>query len=126
MLLYDIATDSPLLERLVVHIEGNEGRDGEDDCLATKLEETIVEIVEQLQHLVLLVLIGFPMNSKVVRRVNQRLTQDVLPLRPALKFYLDAVTFPDATDPTVPRIHCNEMIHPQEQYYAPPPVWASL
>ncbi len=103
MLLDDIAWISPLLERLVVHIDRNRSYTYDENSLPIKLEKTIKNAVVKMKHLNLLCLVGFPLSSNVVRKVNERVTRDVLPLRPALKFYLGE-TFPNATDPTVPRI----------------------
>lgn len=121
VLLIDIARQSPLLERLVVDMERNTYGTWDDSGFAIPMEDQIIDAVKEMKHLVLLCLIGFSFSDDIVHRVQQRLTLEVLPLRPALRFYLGE-SFPDATDPTVPRIHCNEMIHPQAQFYAPPPI----
>lgn len=59
------------------------------------------------------------MDPKVAEVIKRRLTEDLLPERPALWIYIDQ-EFPKATDLFIPKIHFDEIVDPVDRICAPP------
>ena len=103
----------PQIERLVLYVE-NEG------CLRlhsyAPLEDCLVPFVKKMPRLVALCLVGFRMDPSAVKK---QLLEEVSPDRPAFWFHLGP-DFPEYNDPSVPKIHYDEIVKPLSAYDSPP------
>ena len=93
-------------------------KDDEPVLNCAELEEMIVPFAKGMTHLVCLAIVGFPLKS--VKVIEKRLTEEVVPLRPAFWFYLGKEV-PEENDESVPRIHYEEIVNPVWESYIVPP-----
>jgi len=116
-LLRDLTKTSPRLERLVLianrHCSQQNGRN------ATQLEDFLITFVSKMESLVALCLVGFEMDTTVLEGVKKRLNQEIVSQRPSLWIHIGP-KLPNATDPSVPKIHYDEIVNPFDPYFAPP------
>lgn len=78
----------------------------------------LVDFTLKMKHLSCLSLSLKQLDRKLVQQVHQRIVNEVLPSRPSFWFHLGS-KIPDAVDPSVPKVHYQEMIH--TNYSDPPP-----
>ncbi len=69
----------------------------------------LVSFVADMERLVAFCLAGIRIDPDIAQIVVQRLTDEILPLRPALWFHLGKYV-PQAGDPCVPRVHFDEIL----------------
>ena len=62
---------------------------------------------------------GFDIQPFVQEAVRSRLSAEILPNRPSLWFYFGRV-LPNANDPSVPRVHYDEIVNPIDPFNALP------
>ena len=67
-----------------------------------------------MERLVALCFLGFRITPNVARKVNRRLMEEVIPLRPSFWFYIETLQtqFPNVNDTRIPRIHHDEIVNP--------------
>jgi len=70
-----------------------------------------------MPHLVALCLAGLAIDSNGV--VKRQLIEEVIPERPAFWFHLNRY-LPKTNDPSVPKIHYEEIVHPLHAWDSPP------
>jgi len=70
-----------------------------------------------MPHLVALCLAGLGIDSNGV--VKRQLIEEVIPERPAFWFHLSR-NLPTANDPSIPKIHYEEIVYPIEEWFTPP------
>ena len=101
------------LERLLLHdLCGKSRFNFRQSC--SILEDPLVHFALEMKNLVALCLAGLRFDSAVAAKVRERVVNEILPLRPSFWFYLD-YDLPEGNDPTVPRIHYDEIVNP--------PIW---
>lgn len=83
-----------------------------------ELEDFILPFVKGMPHLVALCLIGLPIEPTEL--FKRQITEEVLPHRPAFWYYLGE-SYPKENDPSVPRIHFNDIVYDFDPFYYPPP-----
>ena len=69
----------------------------------------LVSFVADMERLVAFCLAGIRIDPDIAQIVVQRLTDEILPLRPALWFHLGK-DVPQVGDPCVPRVHYDEIL----------------
>ena len=79
----------------------------------------LVSFALEMERLVLLCMMGFQIDPDVIKDVNRRIYEELLPNRPAFWLHL-GLNLPRENDPSVPRIHHDEIINPIDWFYAPP------
>ena len=85
-----------------------------------ELGELIVEFAKGMVHLVCLGFFGFRIDPSAAEMIQRRITEEVVPLRPAFWFYLGKEV-PEENDESVPRIHYEEIVNPVWESYIVPP-----
>jgi len=85
-----------------------------------EFEELIVPFAKRMTHLIALGLFGFPIDSSVAEGIRRRLTDEVVPHRPAFWSHLDNSRIPEEIDASIPRIHYDEVVNPIDPFFAPP------
>lgn len=78
------------------------------------MEDLIVGFATEMEHLVALCLVGFRISSEVVRKIEQRVEKEILPLRPSFWCHFG---FPASNDPNVPVVHMAEIVDPVDIPY---------
>ncbi len=109
----------PKLERLVVH---GKTRKGEEPIFwehFTDLSDYLIDFVSKMGNLVAFCFTGFDIQPFVLEAVRSRLSEEILPNRPSLWFYFGRV-LPNANDPSVPRVHYDEIVNPIDPFNALP------
>jgi len=81
------------------------------------LEDTLVKFVKDMPHLVALCLAGLGIDSNGV--VKRQLIEEVIPERPAFWCHLGR-NLPTANDPSIPKIHYEEIVCPIRAWDSPP------
>ena len=81
-------------------------------------ETSLVEFASRMKRLVCCCLVFYKLDRKLIKKVQQRIAQEVLPKRPSLWFHLGGDD-PLASDPDVPNFHFHEMVNPT--FYVPTP-----
>ena len=81
----------------------------------------LVSFVSNMNHLVAFCLAGNRIDAGFADLVKQELTNKILPLRPALYFYVGKELDDELKDVIAPRIHYDEMIYPINPFDALPP-----
>lgn len=79
------------------------------------MEDLIVGFATEMERLVALCVVGFRMNSDVVRNIEQRVEKEILPQRPSFWCHFD---FPNSNDPEVPVVHMTEILDPFDIPYS--------
>ena len=80
------------------------------------LENSLVKFVKEMPHLVALCLAGLAIDCNGA--VKRRLIEEVLPERPAFWCHLSRNLPSD--DPSIPKIHYEDIVYPMEEWYSPP------
>ena len=80
------------------------------------LENSLVKFVKEMPHLVALCLAGLAIDCNGA--VKRRLIEEVLPERPAFWCHLSRNLPSD--DPSIPKIHYEDLVYPMEEWYSPP------
>jgi len=75
-----------------------------------ELEEFVVEFAKGMVHLVCLGFFGFRFDSSAAEVIEKRLTEEVVPLRPAFWFHLGR-RLPNENDDSVPRVHYEGIVN---------------
>ncbi len=83
--------------------------------------EYLVSFVSKMKRLVALCLAGARIDVGFADLVKQELTDKILPLRPALYFYVGKELSDEDRDVSAPRIHFDEMMYPINPFDALPP-----
>lgn len=76
---------------------------------SSKMEDLIVGFATEMERPVALCVVGFRMNSNVVRNIEQRVEKEILPRRPSFWCHFG---FPASNDPNVPVVHMTEIVDP--------------
>ncbi len=116
-LLRELVIASPCLERLVLIAKRPCYQ--QNRLHPTLLEDFLFSFVSQMKNLAALCLVGFEMDPIVLAGVKQRLKQEILRVRPSLWMHIGP-ELPNATDPSVPKIHYDDIVNPFDPYCAPP------
>ena len=85
-----------------------------------ELEELIVEFAKGMVHLVCLGFFGFRFHPSAAEMIQRRITEEVVPLRPAFWYHLGR-KLPNESDVSVPRIHYEEIVNPIIDRFSVPP-----
>jgi len=80
------------------------------------LQDVILPFVKETTHLVALCLVGLPIDPLIL---EQQFIKNITPDRPAFWFYVGS-ELPEAKDHTIPRIHYEGIVNPNNPYGAPP------
>ncbi len=113
------------LERIVLYNfhdedEMSRGRSNIADWTnPTQFGDLLVSFARKRERLVLLCLSGFHFQPNAINDVNRRVEEEVIPDRSAFWLHLGPA-LPKANNPSVPRIHFDEIINPIDWFYAPP------
>lgn len=86
-----------------------------------KLEKFIVPFAKGMSKLVCLGLSGFRIEPRASEVIRRRLTEELVPLRPAFWFYLDD-KLPNKNDASGPRVHYGEIVTQFNAHIAPPDI----
>jgi len=87
----------------------------------TELEEFIVEFAKGMTHLVCLGFFGFRFHSSAAEEIRRRITEEVVPLRPAFWYHLGR-QLPNENDVSVPRVHYEEIVNQNNLSTVPPDI----
>lgn len=99
---------SKRLERIVLYEE-----EGPNIPLESqKLQDVLLKFVSNMPHLVCFCFItASEIEPGLVTELKQKFDEFILPIRPAFWYHVDQ-SLPRATDPTVPRIHYDQIVSP--------------
>ena len=104
------------LERLVLFAEDHQQRPEETG----DIENILIQFVVRMRNLVAICFVGpDEFHPDTVSHLNERFIHEVVPLRPSLWYYFGP-TFPKENEPTVPRIHYDEIVCPINYFEMPP------
>ena len=84
--------------------------------LRSATKDSILPFVKGSPHMVALCLVGLPIDPRIV---EQQFIRNINPDRPAFWFYVGS-ELPEAKDHTIPRIHYEGIVNPNNPYDAPP------
>jgi len=102
------------LERIVLYaVKNNLER---EPVYNAPLQDAILPFAKGMYHLVALCLVGLDIDASVV---GVQLTTKIVPDRPAFWFNFSQ-KLPKASDLSIPRIHYEGILKPNNPYYAPP------
>jgi len=73
------------------------------------LADFLVQFILKMDHLTALCLVFYELDPSLIPQVHQRIVEEILPLRPALWFYLDR-KLPNGVEPSVPAVHYRDMV----------------
>jgi hypothetical protein len=107
--------DSKRLERIVLYEEED---DSKFPWKSQELQDVLFKFVSSMPDLVCFCFItASEIEPGTVAKLKQKFDEFIIPIRPAFWCHVDR-TLPRATDPTVPRIHYDQIVCPME-YLAP-------
>ena len=104
----------PYFERLALVADADDWKRSHIRC--TSLQKSILPFVKETPHLVALCLVGFPIDPVVVQ---QQLIKEIVIDRPAFWFHVGP-KLPKASDVSIPRVHYEGIVHPNDPFFAPP------
>ncbi len=88
----------------------------------SELEESLIKFSTKMSHLVAFCLLGFGnLETSDAEDSSRRLTEKMQSSRPAFWLHLGAGRKIENNDPSVPRIHMDEIVDPVDWFYVPPP-----
>jgi len=73
------------------------------------LADFLVQFIFKMKHLTALCLVFYELYPSLIRQVNQKIAEEILPLRPALWFYLDR-KIPNGVEPSVSAVYYSDMV----------------
>jgi len=80
----------------------------------------LFNFVSKMDHLVALCFASFRIHSDVLKKLNRRVAQEIVPLRPPSFWFHLGPKLPNANDSSVPRVHSDEIVHPIYFFHSPP------
>jgi hypothetical protein len=96
------------LERIVLYEEDGPNIPPE----SLELQDVLLKFVSSMPHLVCFCYItASEIEPGMVAGLKQKFDEFILPVRPAFWYHVDQ-SLPRATDPTVPRIHYDQIVSP--------------
>ena len=104
------------LERIVLYEE-----DGPNIPLESQeLQDVLFKFVSNMPHLVCFCFItASEIETGFFAELKNKFDEFILPIRPAFWYHVDQ-SLPKATDPTVPRIHYDQIVFPINYFEMPP------
>ena len=72
-----------------------------------------------MEHLQALCLAVFWLDPIFIEEAKRRVFEEILPVRPSFWFHLGH-TLPKENDPSIPRIHYDQIVNPLNYFDAPP------
>jgi len=106
VLLKDVKKSCPKLERIALQFRGNK------NCpLSQELEDYLFTFTSGLEHLAFIYLTGFNIDPARAGAIKEKLNEEFLPLRPSFWCHVGRKSV-EGNDPSVPRVHYQEMIKP--------------
>ncbi len=110
--------DSKRLERIVLYEEDGEEDDSKFPWKSQELQDVLFKFVSSMPDLVCFFFFtASEIEPGTVAKLKQKFDEFIIPIRPAFWCHVDR-TLPRAMDPTVPRIHYDQIVCPME-YLAP-------
>ena len=103
---------APRFERLALVAKAKEC----NPIYYTLLQDAIFPFVKETPNLVALCLVGLPIDPLIL---EQQFIQNINPDRPAFWFYVGS-KLPEAKDHTIPRIHYEGIVNPNNPLDTPP------
>ena len=111
VLLKDLKKSCPKLERIALQLT-------ESWTLSKELEDYILTFTSGMEHLVFIYLTGFIIDPVRAVSIKEKLSATVLPLRPSFWCHVGLKSV-EGNDPSVPRMHYQEMINPFDMCLSP-------
>ena len=108
-LVLDALLACPRLERLVL-ING----------LPNVQLEFLYQFAKNMEHLIAFCFISFQIKASAIAELNHKFDDLIIPSRPAFWYYIGNDLNNLVSDPTVPRIHFDEIVYPIDYYQVPP------
>jgi len=107
----------PLLERLVL----DDWYLHQSHQVSSQIENFLFPFVSNMEHLVAFCLCSsrFGDPDNIFERVNLRFVREIIPGRSSFWFHLGEF-LPNENEPSVPRVHSDEILHPIEWFDTPP------
>ena len=106
----------PILERLVLFEEKGPYLPWREE----KLQDTLFQFVERMKYLVVFCFIsGSAFERDSVAELKRKFDGLIIPNRPAFWYHVSH-NLPSVNDPTVPRIHYNDIVCPIDYYEVSP------
>ena len=104
------------LERMVLYEE-----DGPNIPLESQeLQDDLFKFVSNMPHLACFCFItASEIEAGFLAELKNKFDEFILPIRPAFWYHVDQ-SLPKATDPTVPRIHYDQIVFPINYFEMPP------
>lgn len=79
----------------------------------------LFNFVSKMDHPVALCFASFRIRSDIFKKLNRRVTREIVPLRaPSFWFHLGP-KLPNVNDSSVPRVHSDEIVHPIYCFHSP-------
>ena len=86
--------------------------------------EILYQFAKNMEHLIAFCFTSSEMETSAAAELNQKFYDLIIPSRPAFWYYIgDNLSYLDA-DPTVPRIHYEEIVCPINYFEIPPNFWS--
>jgi len=79
----------------------------------------LVNFISKMGHLVAFCLTALRLDPSIVEEVKRRVAEEILPDRPSFWLHLD-LDLPKENDPSIPRIHYDQIVNPLNYFDAPP------
>lgn len=119
LLLEAIRKGCSRLERLVIYQEELRYSGQKEGTIPLDAADQIVTFAASMQHLSALCLSCLLLDSSVMEETNRRLAEEIIPIRPSFWFHV-GFELPKENDPSVPRVHYDEIVHPINSFDSPP------
>ncbi len=114
--IFDALLACPTLERLVLFEEEGPDLPWSDK----KLQDILYQFATSMKHLIAFCFVSAsPFEPGAVAEIKQKFNDDIIPIRPAFWFHIDQF-LPGVNDPTVPRIHYDEIVCPINYFEVSP------